>query len=147
MSGLGPVFEPPELLASRVLERGLQDHWRGGALELLAIDVDVDPLVEEADQAAYLGVIGQRDGIASGDVLADLVARVGRPVVRLSLVGAQTPGLARGQQVHPDVLGQQIIAGEVARLEDQPRPPVSASVSPPRTTRTWRELSQLSTRW
>ena len=69
-----------------------------------------------------MGIIGQRVGITPGYILIYFAIHPGRPIVRLSLVGAQGTGLARREEIYPNVLARQVVAGRKASLEDQPRP-------------------------
>jgi hypothetical protein len=70
---------------------------RGGTLEPLAVDVDVGPLVEEADEVPDLRIVGRGVGVAPGDVFINLAAYRDRPVVRLPLVGALLVQVSLGE--------------------------------------------------
>src|SRR4051812_6748348 len=98
------------------LERGLRPRLQ------LAVDVEVDLLVVEADPAGHLLALGHGAAVAPHDVLVAPLRSGDRPVRGGALVRAA--GLRRGrlQQVEPHVAHRQVVARRQARLEEDHRP-------------------------
>src|SRR5438093_8069157 len=86
----------------------------------LAVDVEVHPFVEEADEVLDLGDLGQRRIVEPGDVLGQLPARLHVPVRRLTLVGTAGKRGARAEQVNPHIDLGDVIASRQTRLEQEP---------------------------
>src|SRR4051812_42698128 len=82
----------------------------GGPLLQHAVDVDVGLLVVEGDESGDLLALQQRRPVRPGEVVVDAVGRAHRPVLRLPLVRAMAHGVARDQQVEPDVRLGQVVA-------------------------------------
>jgi len=82
---------------------------------------DVEPLVEECDEATDQRGVVPRLLVCPGDVGDDAVAGRGRPVGRLSLVGAVGAGAAGGE-LGANVAGRQVVAGGQHGLEQQRGP-------------------------
>src|ERR1700751_819298 len=74
------------------------------------VEVDVDLLVVEADEAGDLLALGQRRPVPPREVTVDSVADADRPVFGLPLVGAVGDRVARLEQVEADVRLGQVVA-------------------------------------
>src|SRR5438067_857741 len=86
------------------------------ALLRLAVELEIDTLVEEAEQVANrLGVV-LRLRIRPDDVLGRTVARADRPVRRLSLVEAVRLPVGGLEEVEAHVPVGEVVDGEVAGL-------------------------------
>src|SRR6266568_6241344 len=92
------VAMPPERLEP--CRSGLTELRDRPLLEF-AIDDQVDPLVEEGDQPGDLLTLRQRRAVGPDEIGHETVAHAGRPVPRLTLVGAVRDRVGGHQQVHP----------------------------------------------
>src|SRR5215470_956691 len=79
-----------------------------GPLEGLTVHKDVEPLVEERDEAAHLCGVVQRLLVRPGDIGNNAIASGGRPIGRLSLVGTVGAGAAGGE-FRADVVTWQVV--------------------------------------
>ena len=88
-----------------------------GALLELAVELDVDPLVEEAVQARDPHRLGNRVGIAPDEVLGGLAGfEAHRVVGGCALVRAMRDGVG-GLELGDDVVDRQVPPGRQVRLE------------------------------
>src|SRR4051794_26360658 len=83
----------------------------------LPAHLEIDSLVEEADQAADRTAVVVRLLVRPGEVLVERIADPHVPVRRDTLVRAPRLLLARLEQIHPHILGREIEARGESGLE------------------------------
>src|SRR6516164_5605601 len=86
------------------------------------IDVQVDVLVVEAEQVFDLRALGNWRRITPHDVLDELVAHPGRPIVRRSFIRASRDRLGGIEQIDADIELRNVIAGRQPSLEEEDGP-------------------------
>src|SRR3954447_4733979 len=107
--------QPKSVVVTRIL--------RPRPLAHRPVDLEIHALVEEAVEVAHrLGVVLGR-GIAPDEVLAPALAEAQMPVRRGALVRAARPPRARLEQLGPDVLGWEVVAGRQRGLVKDLRAP------------------------
>ena len=87
-----------------------------------AVEVGVDVLVVEGDEALDLGALGDREPVGPGDVGDQAIADVGRPVRGDALVRALRGGVAVLEQLDADIGEGQVAAHRQVGLEQQAGP-------------------------
>src|SRR5689334_302291 len=93
------------------------------ARQLFAVDGDDGfALLKKADEAFDLRTLGNRIAIAPGEIGMDLAAGFDRPIRRDAFIRAAGGGIARNQQIAPDIVERNVVTNGMAGLEDERRP-------------------------
>src|SRR5438270_10936286 len=96
--------------------------WSPRPLQALAVNFEIDALVEERDEILDLRAFGNRRLVRPGQVLVYGAARAHRPVGSNAFIRAASGGFGWLEQVQPDIKPGNVIAHRKARLEEQSRP-------------------------